>query len=215
MPNVPLVIGVDPHTNPSAVFMQRLPNGQRRFIDELQAEQNVGARRFGAMVAQLLHDRFPFLRPQEIRGMCDPTAAYGADKEAGEKDWLQIFAAVTGVRVDGAPTNALPVRREALRKPLCETIEGEPKIFVSPRCTILRAGLNSGFRFRKLNVPGAERYAPDVEKNHYADMCEAAEYACLSDGADLDIRERRAIDEQRRAAALRDVQHDWDPLNPP
>lgn len=212
IPGVGLVIGIDPRTNPSAVFLQRLPSGQRRFIDELQGEQNMGPRRFGKLLAEFIHDRFGFLRPQAIRGMCDPSARYGADKEAGEQDWLEIVSAVTGVRIDPAPSNNLDVRREALKKPLMELIDGEPAILVSPRCKVLRAGLNSGFRYRKLNVPGADRWADEVEKNHYADLCEAAEYACLSDGADLEIRERKAADVDRLRQMSAQGQHDWDPL---
>lgn len=213
IPGLPVVIGIDPRTHPSAVFLQRLANGQRRFIDELQGEQNMGARRFGALVAQLLHDRFPFLRPESVRGMVDPSAQYGADKEAGEKDWLEIFSSVAGIRVDPAPSNNLDVRREAIRKAISESTEdGAPMLLVSPRCKVLRTGLNSGYRFRKLNVPGAVRFGSEVEKNHYADMCEAAEYACLSDGADLEIRERKSHDRERIAAMASQAQHDWDPL---
>lgn len=208
--NAPLIIGLDPRTIPSAILMQRLPNGQRRIVDELQGEQNMGPRRFGALLAQLLHDRYSFLRPEAIRGMCDPSAQYGADKEAGEQNWLEIVSGVTGIRIDGAPSNNLDLRREALKKPLTELIDREPALLVSPRCATLIAGLNSGFRYRKINTPGAERFGDEVEKNHYADLCEAAEYACLSDGAELEIHERR--DHQHRALQQRSAQDDWQPF---
>lgn len=214
IPGLALVIGIDPRTNPSAVFLQRLANGQRRVIGELQAEQNTGPRRFGKMLAQYLHDHFPMIRPQQVSGMCDPSAQYGADREAGEHDWLQIVAAVTGVRMRPAPSNNLDVRREALKKPLGESVEdGKPAILISPNCTILIAGLASGFRYRKLNLSGAEKFSEEVEKNHYADICEAAEYACLSDGAQLEIRERKQHDADQLRALSTTAQHDWDPFN--
>ena len=212
VPGMGLVIGLDPRTYPSAVFMQRMANGQRRIIDEMQGEQNMGARRFGEMLAQRLHDRFAMISPKGIRGMCDPSAQYGADTEAGEQAWLEIVGAVAGIRIDAAPSNNLDIRREALKLPLSHgDIDREPAILISPRCSTLIAGLASGFRFRKLNVPGAARFGDEVEKNHYADMCEAAEYACLSDGAELEIRERKQINQAGVDALRAGHKHDWDP----
>lgn len=229
---LPVIIGIDPRTYPSAVFLQRLPGGQRRFVDELQGEQNMGARRFGKLLAELLHDRFPFLRPSDpmrlawqhndtpqvvrlagVVGMVDPSAQYGADKEAGEQDWLEIVESVSGIKIIPAPSNNLAVRREALKKPLSELIDGQPAIIVSPRCAKLRTGLNSGFRFRKLNTPGVAKYGTEVEKNSYADICEAAEYACLSDGAELEIRDRKQADTATLQQMAQGHQHDWDPFN--
>lgn len=207
---VALTIGIDPRTYPSAVFMQRFASGQRRILHELQGEINMGPRRFGKKLAQALHDHFPDLRAEQISGMVDPSATYGADKEDDESDWLQVVAAIAGIRIDPAPTNKIDLRREALRKPLSELIDGEPALLISPTCTLLIAGLSSGYRFRKLNVPGAIKYSDEVEKTHFADVCEAAEYACLSDGADLEIRGRQEL-EAMRVANMQHV-HDWDPL---
>lgn len=212
LPGVPLIIGLDPRTNPSAEFMQRLVNGQRRFVDEMQLEQNTGPRRFGEKLAQVLRDRFSFLKPEMIRGVCDPSARNGVDREAGDQDWMEIVSAVTGIRIDAAPTNNIDMRREALKVPLGKLIDGEPAILISSRCRLLCAGLASGFRFRKLNVPGSLKYSDEVEKNNYADACEAAEYACLMDGADLEIRERKEADVQRLHRMQQQSQTDWDPF---
>lgn len=191
IPGLPLVIGLDPRTRPSAAFVQRLPGSQRRVVDELQGEQNMGPRRFGALLAEMIHDRFPWARPEQIKGVVDPTAEYGVDKENGEKDWIEIVREVTGIKIEPAPTNSKDMRREALKKPLSELIDGEPAIIISPRCRLIRAGLNTGFRYRKMAISGAERFSEEVEKNEYADVCEALEYACLVDGAELEIKERK------------------------
>jgi hypothetical protein len=196
IPGVALILGIDPKTHPSCTFWQRLANGQRRCLDEIQAAPNTGPRRFGRMVADRLHDRFPMVRPEQIRGAVDPSAQYGADKEDGELDWLQTFEGVTGVRIMPAESNNIAMRREALKKPLSELIDGAPAILLSPRCRTLISGLASGFRYRKLNVPGAVKYADEVEKNHYADMVESAEYACLTDGAEIEIQERHRFRDQ-------------------
>lgn len=210
---VALVIGIDPRTNPSAVFMQRLVNGQRRFIDEMQLEQNAGAHRFGERLAEMLHDRYGMLRPAEIRGVCDPSAQYGADKENGEQDWLEIVSRVSGVRIDAATSNNIDRRRAALKLPLGKLVgAAEPAILISPRCRLLCAGLASGFRFRKLNLTGSLKYSDEVEKNNYADVCEAAEYACLSDGFETDVAGRQEADVQRLRRMQQQSQTDWDPF---
>lgn len=215
IPGLPLVIGIDPRTYPSAVFLQRLSGSQRRVIDELQGEQNMGPRRFGRLLAELLHDRYPFLKPGSIKGIVDPSAQYGADREDDEKTWLEIVEIESGIRIEGAPTNKIDMRREALKKPLSELIEGAPSILISPRCKILRTGLNSGFRYRKMNVSGAERFSDEVEKNHYADMCEALEYACLGDGVDHEVRGRKGFSSAALEAARAQGERasDWNPLS--
>lgn len=208
IPGLPVIVGLDPRTHPSAITMQRLANGQRLILDELQGEQNTGPRRFGRQLAQLLHDRYPFLRPGQVRGICDPSAEYGVDREDDDKTWLEIVEAVTGIRIDAASSNSAVDRREALRKPLQETVDGtQPGILISPRCTTLISALASGFRFRKLNVPGATKYSEEVEKNHYADIAEACEYACLGDGVDLEIRDRKS--HRMGGTAQRQAVDDW------
>jgi hypothetical protein len=154
------------------------------------------------------------VRPEHVRGVVDPSSQYGADREDDEKSWLEIVAAVSGIRLDPAPTNKIDMRREALKKPFSELIDGEPAILISPRCRLLRTGLNTGFRYRKMNVAGAERFADEVEKNEYADICEAAEYACLLDGAEYEITERKGYIDQKVAAARAIGEQSWnyDPL---
>ena len=215
IPGLPLVIGIDPRTRPSAAFMQRLPGGQRRFIEELQGDQSMGPRRFGKLLNDLLHDRFPFVKPDAITGVVDPASQYGADKEDDEKSWLEIVANVTGIRMDPAPTNSIDMRREALKKPFMELIDGEPAILISPRCKLLRTGLNTGFRYKRITTSGAERFADEVEKNEFADICEAAEYACLVDGADYEIRGRKGFTKVAMAEARRqgESNFDYDPLH--
>lgn len=213
IPGVPITIGVDPKTFPSAVFVQSVLTAvgrRRRVFDELQGDQNMGARRFGRLVADYLHANYPYVKPALIKGVADPSSTYGADKEEGEETWLEIFSATSGIRVDPAPTNKIPMRREALKKPLGELIEGEPAILVSPKCKIVRTGLNTGFRYKKMNVSGAERFSEDVEKNNYADMCEALEYACLLDGADIEIVERKGYISENLANARSVGERNWD-----
>lgn len=215
IPGLPLVIGIDPRTNPSAVFMQRLLGSGRRVVDEIQGEINMGPKRFAGLVNQKLHDVFPYIKPESIKAIVDPTSQYGADKEGDEKPWLEIFEHETGIRLTPAHTNKTGARREALRKTLTEVIEGSPAMLISPRARILRTALNTGYRFRKLAVGGAERFGEEAEKNNFADMAEACEYACLGDDAYAEVLERKTFTSAAMRAARAEGERSWnyDPLS--
>ena len=206
-----LRIGLDAGLSPAAVFGQRMPNGQWRIIDELVAEHGTGPTRFGEQLAQRLGERFGMIRT--IKGFADPSAAYGADRAAGEKDWIEIVEAKSAVRIDPAPTNVPATRWEAVRRPLTRLIDGQPGLLLSPRCRVLRAGFNAGYRFRKLQVVGADRFGDEAEKNAYSHPHDALQYLCSAGGEDIEIRERhqRWGEETRRRATT--VEHEWDPLN--
>lgn len=206
MPGIPVILGLDAGLHPAAVLGQRMPNGQFRIIDELVAEGGTGAGRFGDMLGQLLKDRYEHVR--HFRGWADPSAAYGADRKAGERTWIEIVAARAGIRIDAAPTNA-PLRRwEAVRKPLSRLIDGEPGLLLSPRCKVLRSGFNATYRFRK--VQGTERFDEQAEKNDASHPHDALQYLCSGGGGDIDIQERN--EGWRRQVMARPVEHEWDPL---
>lgn len=209
--HIGLGIGIDAGGSPAAVFSQRLPNGVRHVLDELVTEQGTGPIRFGEMVAQRLQERFPNFTPNMIRAWADPSAVYGADKERGEEDWTQIVSAHAGITIQPAPTNTPSVRWEAVRKGLMQLIDGKPAFVLSPRCVVLREGFNSGYRFRKLNIPGEERYSEEADKNQYSHPHDALQYECCGNGEYFAVMER----EHHRfsAAAGGDHQTDWDPLS--
>ncbi len=206
---LPLLLGLDAGLNPACVFAQRLPNGQWRILDELVGEQGTGPLRFAEMLAQRLRERFEGWRT--VRGWADPSAAYGADVQAGESTWIEIVARRAGIRIDAAPTNRLIPRLEAVRRPLSRLIDGAPGLLLSPRCAKLREGFNAGYRYRRAIGP-TERFADEPEKNDFSHPHDALQYVCSAGGEDLEIRDRRA----RHEEAVRQVrhEHDWNPLAP-
>lgn len=213
IPGLTLLMGLDGGggtLNPAAIFGQRLGDGRRWIHDELCGEKGTGAMRFGDMLAQRLHERFPMCRT--IKAYCDPSATYGVDKKAGEKTWREIIEAKLGIRVEAAPTNRLTPRLEAVRRPLTMLIDGKPAVQYSPRCTMLIEGFNSGYRFRK--VEGAEeRYTDEPEKNEYSHPHDANQYLHLGDGEYFEILERRTANETQLRQWANAAQHDWDPLS--
>lgn len=204
---LPLLVGLDAGLNPAAIFGQRLPNGQWYIIDELVGDKGTGAKRFGNMLAQRLKERFGAIRT--VSGLADPSAAYGADKIAGEASWIEIVAATAEIRIRPAPTNAKIPRWEAVRMPLSRLIDGKPGLVLSPRCKVLRSGFNAGYRFRKKAGSG-HAYDDDAEKNDFSHPHDALQYLLSGGGEDSEIRERRTT--RHDATRYAQNQTDWDPL---
>jgi hypothetical protein len=211
-PHLPLGLGLDAGGHPAAVFGQRLPSGRRRVLDELTGEPGTGARRFGEMLGQRLRERFPLhgtLGHGPIIAWADPSAAYGADKVAGEQDWIQIVAATAGISIRPAPTNKPTARWEAVRLPLTRLIDGEPGFLMDARCVALRAGFNAEYRFRKI-LGADERFDEAAEKNDASHPHDALQYWCSGDGEDQAIRARYG-EERRRGGGMPRGNPVWDP----
>lgn len=208
VPQLPLVIGLDAGLSPSAAFCQQMPGGAWHVLDELVGEAGTGATRFGDMLAQFLRTRFGAFR--DTVAWCDPSALYGADRDAGEQDWSEIVMARTGLRIRAAPTNQPIPRWEAVRVPLGRMIDGRPGFVLSPECRVLRAGFNSGYHFRKVQGT-AGRYAEQAEKTPESHVHDALQYALSGGGEDAQIRRRRADDAERWTAMQSTTSPEWNP----
>lgn len=207
---LPLRIGIDAGGSPAAVIAQKLPDGRWWILDELVSEQGTGALRFGRDLARLLKDRYPDWRV--IKGWADPASSYGADKRMGEPSWLEICAIEAGIQVDPAPTNALLPRLEAVRLPLSKLIDGKPELLLSPRCVVLQEGFNSGYQYRKMQVPGATRFSEDPDKGKFSHVHDALQYVLSAGGEDLEIRGRQEVTAETIRRANAGHVHDWDPF---
>jgi hypothetical protein len=205
-PGLPLGIGIDGGGSPAAVFGQRLPSGRWLILDELVTEHGTGPMRFGDLLAQRLRERFQMV--PKIQGWADPSTTYGADRRAGEKNWKEIVESRTRIRIDPAPSNSPAVRWEAVRKPLQLLIDGEPAFRLSPRCRVLRGGFNNGYRYRRMNVPGAERFDEQAEKNDWSHPHDALQYLCLGAGEFYEVlgRGRERMNARRQTQAI-DMEH--------
>jgi len=207
VPPLPLIVGLDAGGSPAATFKQRLPSGKWLVLSELVTSQGTGARRFGDMLAQKLRTRFP--QHAAITGICDPSALYGADKTAGEKDWSQIVAAQSGIPISPAPTNDPTSRWEAVRRPLSLLIDGLPAFQLNPECRVLRAGFNAGYRFQKVQGTAA-RYSEKADKTAESHPHDALQYGMSWGGEDVAIRQRRGA-EHARATSLPAYSPAYDP----
>jgi hypothetical protein len=83
-----------------------------------------------------------------------------------------------GINIVPAITNNFTPRRESVANPLSRLLDGEPGLIISPTCKALRKGFNGGYRYRRLQVAGDERYTDEPDKNQYSHIHDAAQYAC-------------------------------------
>lgn len=80
---------------------------------------------------------------------------------------------------------------EAVNESLRRAIDGKPAFLLSPRCEALREGFNSGYRFRKLQVTGDDRYDDKPEKNRFSHVHDALQYALLGGGEHMEVLGRK------------------------
>ena len=210
----PLIIGLDAGGHPAAVIFQRTLSGQWRGLDELVPDSDgfMGPNRFGEQLNQLLREKYEFL---DGVGWVDPSALYGVDKEdEDDKNWVQIVATKTKLRIRPAPTNSLTPRIEAVRVPLTRLIDGaQPGLLLSPTMRVLIKGFASGYRYRRIKVAGGTRRDDKPEKNRFSHPHDGVQYALLGGGEYAEVmgREQKAASGRRQTRAVDDdhPQGEW------
>ena len=62
------------------------------------------------------------------------------------------------------------------------TMSGTPRVVLSPDCTQLRKALAGGYKLRRLQVSGEEKYVDKPDKNKYSHVAEAQQYLLVGAG---------------------------------
>lgn len=172
-PGLPLYLGFDFGLTPACVFFQISSRGQFRVLDELCGE-DVGLKQFiDAEVKPLIAMKYPGYR---IITLHDPAGTQRS--QANEITCRQILRN-EGLNPSSVSTNLFVPRREAVAHFLTRLIDGEPAFILSPTAKRLRKGLNGDYRFKRVNVPGEDRYKDVPDKNMSSHVCEALGYGCI------------------------------------
>lgn len=171
-----LFVGVDFGRTPAAVAGQRVFD-RWRVLGELCAE-DMGARAYARILKRWLAERFPGAR-LSIWG--DP-----AGNARGQVDDTTPFEAfrAEGLEIRPAPTNDASVRRGAVEETL-RHLDGEGNarfLLDGEACPILRAGFQSGYHFRKLQISGADLFAEEPEKNRFSHPHDGLQYMMIGAG---------------------------------
>jgi hypothetical protein len=195
---LPIYVGIDFGLTPAATFGQRSVTGQWRVVHELVTE-DMGAKRFGDMLATTMRERFHGFAFAAITG--DP--AGDARAQTDETTPFQILRSCN-VEASPAPTNDFTKRREAVAFYLNRMVDGEPGLLIHPDCQKLRKGMAGGYHYRRVQGVG-ERFHDQPDKNMSSHVAESLQYMMLGGGeARTILRRDPSLRPRRQRFAIMD-----------
>ena len=183
---VPLDIGLDFGLTPAAVITQIDARGRLLILDELCGE-DMAIRQFlqDVLIPQLTKiyptwwaKRNAPGKPM-IRLFGDPAGNQKAQTD--EKTCFQEVRAAD-LQISSARTNAFLARRGSVAWFLSKLIGGQPALLLDPCCVMLRKGFNGGYKYRRVQVVGEERYTDEPVKNGYSHPHDGLQYVALESG---------------------------------
>lgn len=177
LPGEDIYIGMDFGLTPAAVLSHKMRGtGQYRVFAEYWSD-SMGAKRFSKVLAADLKSIY---NKSAVIGWGDP-----AGEQRAQTDERTPFDIVTSEGIPLIPTytNDFTIRREAVAK--CSTTlvaNGQPQLVISPKCRQLRKGLRGGYKFKRVQVTGDERFHDKPDKNMYSHICEGLQYLLIGEG---------------------------------
>jgi hypothetical protein len=187
---VKLVIGIDFGLTPAAVITQTDARGRLLVLNEICGE-DLGIRGFleDALIPFLVAN-YPVWwadKDELIQCIGDP-----AGEQRAQTDEKSCFEEVKakGLKIRGAKTNAWLPRRGAVAWFLSKLSGGQPMFLLDPYCQVLRKGFNGGYKYRRIQVIGDERYTDEPKKNSYSHIADALQYAAMETGGLQAIKDK-------------------------
>lgn len=172
--NMPIILGVDFGLTPAVVCCQASPRGQLRVLSEIVSTDSGIRQLIRDELIPHLNAKYPGL---PARMVCDPAGAQRAQTDA-RSCFDELSSA--GFSPIPAPTNAFLPRREAVAGFLLKMIDGEPGFILSQEgCPQLRRGFLGGYKFRRVNSGGGEKFTDVPDKNAFSHPADALQYAAL------------------------------------
>ena len=87
-----------------------------------------------------------------------------------------------GLNIRPAKTNGFVARRGSVAWFLSKLTGGQPAFLIDPCCSVLRKGFNGGYKYRRIQVTGEERFTEEPMKNGYSHPHDALQYVALESG---------------------------------
>jgi hypothetical protein len=181
--NRKLIVGIDAKQTAAAVFLQRTIMGGINTLREVVNRDRKGgivawsAETFGKMVRQAIIERFPGIREDQIRLVCDPSAFKGKDAPRDERDWVMACKNAIGFGpIHKAKSNAASLRNEAIWKAQA----AQDGYFIDPSCKHLIKAHLGGYRYEKHTLgTGEEKGALVIANTIYTHVADGEQYAAL------------------------------------
>jgi len=193
-----IYVGLDFGLTPAAVFGQVLPSGQVQIIDELVTE-DMGAVNFGKLLQQKIETEYCGCEV-EIYG--DP-----AGEQRAQTDEQTPFQILWNLGINAWPTytNDFTIRREVVAEYLgrLTPLTSKPALVLCPaKAKMLRKALAGGYKYRRLQVSGQDRYQDKPDKGRYSHVADALQYMMLG-----------AVGSNRVVGGVSNQKLDYDYLN--
>jgi hypothetical protein len=177
----PVYLGIDFGLTPACVIAQKSAVDQWIIYDEIVTE-DMGAVRFAESVGARLRQKW---RSHRILGWGDPAGEQRS--QVDERTPFQILRAA-GLPVRPAPSNDFTLRRESVAKGLSTlTMQAQPRLILSPKCKELRKALAGGYKYRRVQISGDEKYHDKPDKNRYSHVAEALQYLMIGAGESREL----------------------------
>lgn len=188
---VKLVIGVDFGLTPAAVITQVDAKGRFLVLDELCGE-DIGFRQFleDALIPYLIQN-YPAhwaKKDDMIILIGDPA---GDQRSQNNETTCFAEARAKNLRIRAAKSNAWLARRGAVAWYLSKLASGKAMFVLDIDCGVLRKGFNGGYKYRRVQVTGEERFTEEPSKNRYSHPHDALQYAALESGGIQAINQGR------------------------
>lgn len=182
IPGVEIRIGLDFGLTPAAIITQVDARGRFLVMDELCGE-DIGIRGFleDALIPCLQSNYAAWWDKKDDMITCfgDPAGAQRAQTD--EKSCFEEVKA-KGLKIRPAKSNAWLPRRGAVAWFLSKLSGGQPMFLLDYGCTVLRKGFNGGYKYRRIQVIGEDRYTDEPSKNAYSHPHDALQYVAMEAG---------------------------------
>lgn len=169
-----LYVGVDFGLTPAAVIGQLTTTGRMAIFDEL-CTFDMGAMSFGKLLHQKLSTTYGNFKSIEVYG--DPAGDGRAQTD--ETTPFQILAN-QGVVAWPTYTNDFSVRREVVADYMMRLdFSGNPAFCVHSSAPTVRKACAGGYKYKRMQVTGQERYQDVPDKGKYSHAGDAMQYLFL------------------------------------
>ena len=171
--NLPLILGFDYGLTPACTFSQYTPFGQLQVIDEL-FKQGVGMEYFldTYLIPKLINE-YGLLNGTQIIAVGDPA---GKKRSDTDESTCMEFLWDRNIPVVACATNALVPRLESVRYFLNTMASGQPAFKISPKCKMLRLGLQGRYRFKPVRGNAKNILHEEPDKDEYSHLQDALQY---------------------------------------
>ena len=166
---LPIVVGIDTSgLHPGAVFCQAY-GGRIHALREIHAKDTPFDSFCESVLLPFIQQNF---RMNSLTAVVDPS---NPRLGAGGKTAMQLLEGY-GVHTVPAPSNRLNLRLGSVTK----LLQRRQAFIIDPSCKLLIEGFRGKYHYKKIDSSGLiEAYKPEPEKDVYADVHDAMQYASL------------------------------------